>query len=175
MASQETLDIGEFTAHLRNTVLPMGLNIDDIRIYGSKIRLIHPPFSAAMSQPGKLEVFVSSGSLAAFLEKLGPAGLRDFRVEAADDRIVVRAVKVVLIPIASTAVARLRIHEGRQLFIELDSVEVAGGAPLKNLVQGQLDQINPVLDVAQLPFVKARLTGVTMDRGGIVVTGEVEA
>lgn len=174
VAAQDSLDIAEFTAHLRNVTLPMGLIIDDIRIYGQGIHLDREPFAAKLAQPGRLEVFVSEAQLARFLEKLRPAGLRDFRVVATDGMLTVHAIKDLILPIPAVAVARLRIQDERQLFVDLESVQIAGATSLKHMVQNQLDQINPILDAADLPMVRARLTQIVTDNGGVIVTGEVE-
>jgi hypothetical protein len=170
----ETLDVGEFTAHLRNLVLPMGLRVDDVRLYGKGLHLERTPFAARLEAPGTLEVFVGEASLAAFLEAQAPAGLKDFQVEARDGKLHIRAVKTVIVAIPATAVCRLRIEDGRRLFVELESVEVAGGASIKTLVQNQLDRINPIVDAADLPLVRATLNEVKVDRGGVILTGQVE-
>jgi hypothetical protein len=175
VAAPETLDIAEFTAHLRGVLLPIGLRLDDIRIYGRDLHLVHPPFSAEMPAPGRLEAIVHETSLAAFLEAQSPAGLKDFRVEARDGKLVIRAVKVVIVSIPATAICRLRIEDGQRLFVDLESVEVGGGASIKTLVQNQLDRINPIIDAKQLPMVKANLTGVTVENGAVIVSGEVTA
>ncbi|MGV3618269.1 MAG: DUF2993 domain-containing protein [Fimbriimonas sp.] len=174
MPSNDTLDVGEFTAHLREIVLPMGLRVDDVRIHGVGLHLERTPFSARLQAPGRLEVFVSEASLAAFLEAQAPAGLRDFKVEARDGKLYVKAVKTVIVAIPATAVCALRIEDRRRLMVDLESVEVAGGTSIKTLVQNQLDRINPIVDAADLPMVQATLDEVRMERGGVILTGQVQ-
>ena len=174
MPHNETLDIGEFTAQLRNLMLPMGLRVDDVRLYGKGLHLVREPFSAKLESAGQLEVFVSEASLAMFLEAQAPAGLKDFRVEARDGKLYVRAVKTVIVAFPANAVCTLRIENGRQLFVDLESVEVAGGASIKTLVQNQLDKINPIVDAADLPMVQARIDGLKVEAGGITLTGQVQ-
>lgn len=170
----ETLDIGEFTAHLRSIVLPLGLRVDDVRIYGKALHLEQEPFSATLPEPGKLEVFVSETSLAEFLERQSPAGLKNFRVEARDGKLFVNAVKTIIVSIPATAVCRLKIVNQRQLFVELESVEVGGGASIRTLVQNQLDAINPIVDIADIPMVRASLDEIRMENGGVILVGRVE-
>lgn len=175
MPHQDTLDVAEFSAHLKGVTLPLGLIVDDVRIAGQGIHLEREPFVAKLSAPGRLEVFVSVTALAKFLEAQAPAGLKDFRVEGKDGKLVVRASKTVIVPIPATAVCALRIENGRQLFVELESVEVAGGASIRNLVQNQLDRINPLVDAADLPMVKATLDQVRIEPNGVILSGSVEA
>jgi hypothetical protein len=171
--SNETLDVGEFTAHLRDIVLPMGLRVDDVRLYGRGLHLVREPFSAQLPTPGKLEVFVSEASLAEFLERQAPAGLKDFKVEARDGKLYVKAVKTMIVAIPATAVCTLRVEDKKRLMVELESVEVAGGTSIKTLVQNQLDRINPIVDADDLPMVKATIEEVRMERNGVILTGQV--
>jgi hypothetical protein len=117
---------------------------------------------------------VSEASLAAFLEAQAPAGLRDFKVEARDGKLYVKAVKTVIVAIPATAVCALRIEDRRRLMVELESVEVAGGTSIKTLVQNQLDRINPIVDAADLPMVQATLDEVRMEGGGVILIGQVQ-
>jgi len=150
----------------------MGLNVDDVRLAGRGLRLQRKPFEAQVSEPGDLEVFVSEGSLADFLNRLAPAGLTNFSIDARDGKLHVRATKVVLLPIPATAVCTLRVVNQQQLFVDLESVEVAGGASIKTLIQSQLDRINPLVDAADLPL-QAKIDRVTVENGGVVLRGTV--
>lgn len=151
----------------------MGLRVDDVRLYGRGLHLVREPFAAQLQSPGKLEVFVSETSLAEFLERQAPAGLKDFKVEARDGKLFVKAVKTMIVAIPATAVCALRVEEGKRLMVDLESVEVAGGASIKTLVQNQLDRINPIVDAADLPMVNATIEEVRMENGGVILTGQV--
>lgn len=172
--SNDTLDVGEFTAHLRDLILPMGLRVDDVRLYGRGLHLEREPFSARLQAPGKLEVFVSEASLAEFLERQAPAGLKDFRVEARDGKLYIKANKTMIVSIPANAVCSLRVEDRRRLMVDLESVEVAGGTSIKTLVQNQLDKINPIVDTADLPMVRGTIDEVKMERGGVILLGQVE-
>jgi hypothetical protein len=172
VSKKETLDVGEFTAHLRNVKLPMGLLVDDVRLAGSGLHLQHDPFVAKVVEPGQLEVFVSEASLADFLNVQAPAGLRNFQVEARDGKLFVLAVKTVIVDLKASAVCTLRIVDQSKLMVDIESVDV-GGAGVKNLIQSQMDRLNPVLDVADFP-VKAKLLSVGVERNGVILFGTVE-
>lgn len=167
----DKLDVGEFSIHLRNVVLPMGLTVDDVRLAGRGLHLEKKPFVARIPEPGQMEVFVSQESLAKFLDAQAPAGLRNFSVQARDGKLFVNAVKTVLVDLKASAVCTLRIADGTKLMVDLQSVDVAG-AGIKTLLQSQLDKLNPVLDAADFP-IDATLNSVTIDRGGVVLLGQV--
>lgn len=170
--SQETLDVGEFTVHLRSVLLPMGLRVDDVRLAGKGLHLERDPFAIAVPEPGQLEVFVSEESLAQFLERQAPAGLKNFRIQAKDGKLHVQAVKTVIVDLKASAVCSLRVDDKTKLVVVLDSVDVAG-AGVKNLIQSQLDKINPIFDLASLP-VQGTVDTVTVGNGGVVLFGSIQ-
>lgn len=171
MPHEEKIDVGEFTAHLRNVSLPMGLKVDDVRLAGRGLHLERDPFVIEIPEPGKLEVFVSDASLAAFLEKQAPAGLRNFKIEAKDGRLHVNAVKTVIVDLKASAVCSLEIRDRQKMYVVLESVDVAGKG-VKNLIQSQLDKINPVFDLADFPF-DGTLESITIDQGGVILFGKI--
>ena len=171
MPIEQKIDVDEFTVHLRNVSLPMGLRVDDVRLAGRGLHLEKEPFVISVPEPGRLEVFVSDASLAAFLEGQAPAGLKNFKIQARDGLLHVQAVKTVLVDLKANAVCSLRIEERRKLMVVLESVDVAG-AGVKNLIQSQLDKVNPIFDVAEFP-IKATLESVTVDDGGVILLGTV--
>ncbi len=168
----ETLEVGGLEAHLKGVVLPMGLRLDTLDLWGEGLRLQKTPFHIAATQPGRLEATVSESALAAFLESQSPGGLRNFVVRVGDERVHIQATKTMFIEVRANAVCRLRIDEGKRLFVDLESVEAMGMNPTA-LVQGQLDRINPVLDVRDLP-VAAHLTSVQATGGKVLLKGTVD-
>jgi len=171
VAIDEKLDIGEFTVHLRNIRLPMGLVVDDVRLAGTRLHLERTPFAATCPEPGTLEVFVSAASLAAFLERQAPAGLKKFQVEARDGKLFIQAVKAVIVELKASAVCHLEMVGGTQLMVILESVDMAG-AGIKNLIQAQLDKINPIIDTADLP-IPATIQSILIEQGGIILRGQI--
>ena len=147
----------------------MGLTVAEIRLSISDVTVFTGPFSFASDQVGTFEAMVTEGDLAAFLESKQPAGLKKFKVKAADGKLHIDAVKSMIIDVPAKAVCTLRIEAGTQMFVDLESVEISGvGA--KNLVQSQLDQINPVLDISEFP-IKAMLQYVSTSDGAVVLKG----
>jgi hypothetical protein len=167
----ERLEVATLDAELGGVVLPMGLRLDRATIRGRGLHLNKDPFSIELGQPGELEVRVKEDALAEFLEQKAPAGLRDFEVQLREGRIYVKASIRMILEVRGLAICRLKIEEGRRLLVELESVDVMGvGA--KNLLQAQLDQVNPVLDTDDLPL-RATLTSVDVEEGEVVLRGEV--
>jgi len=71
----------------------------------------------------------------------------------------------------ASAICTLRIQEGEALYVDLESVDVLGvGA--KNLVQNQLDKINPVIRMSDLP-IEAALTDWVIEDGKLILEGDV--
>ncbi len=169
--SVDTVDVEEFSAHFRNLRLPMGLNVDDVRISGRSLRLQSDPFSVEAPEAGILEVFVSEASLAAFLDEKAPAGLKRFSVSGRNGKLHVHAVKKVIVDLQATAVCTLRLEQNRKLFVQIETVDVAG-AGIKHLIEAQLEKINPVIDVADFPL-PATLESVAVEQGGIVLRGRI--
>ncbi len=166
-----SISVGDFTAHLENLTLPMGLTLARMDLKGSGLDWQKEPFSIQLASPGTFEAHLKDEELTSFLEKQAPGGLKSFKVQAKDGKLFVDAVKSLIFDVPAKAVCTLRIVDGRQLFVDLESVEILG-AGAKNLVQAQLDKINPVLDVDTFP-VDAVLSKVTAADGVVKVEGTV--
>jgi hypothetical protein len=172
VADDKTLDVGHVAARLLAVALPMGLVLDEVIIEGEGLHIEKHPFSVSLSQPGSLLVRVGAASLAAFLEIKAPGGLSGFQVGIANGEITVNARATIIITLNVGAVCKLRIEDESRLFVDLVRVESIGGTGAHNLVQRQLDSINPVMDVADLPLA-ARLETVEMENEWIVLRGTV--
>jgi hypothetical protein len=147
----------------------MGLTVSLIKLAVNNITLYGKPFSFASDQVGSFQATVTESDLAAFLESRAPVGLKKFKIRAADGKLYIDAVKTMIIEVPAKAVCTLRIQGGTQMFVDIESVEISGvGA--KNLVQSQLDQINPVLDVTEFP-IKANLQTVESANGVLILKG----
>lgn len=166
------LEVGSFDINLRGLVLPMGLRIESVKITGFDLRCTYSPVSVVAEEPGELQVFVSEKDLTEFLSTMSSAGLKNVSVEARDGALHIRAVKTMLIDMKAYAVCSLRIVEGKRLFVDLESVEIMGVGP-KQLIQNQLDKINPVVDADDFP-IPATMDTVEITRGGILLRGRVE-
>jgi hypothetical protein len=151
MDSSSKVDVAGFSAQLNRLKLPMGLTVDVVRISGNSASLTTDPVEFSLEDWGAIEAEVAAADLADFLTTQAPSSLKDFDVAIANGFIDVTATAKVIVELRATAKCYLSIRGGgKQLFVELDSVD--GLAMAKGMIQGQLDQINPVLDAAQLPL-----------------------
>lgn len=149
MSELNAIDASSLNSEIGGLILPIGLRIDQIRIQTAAIRLEFQPFRIALSEPGKVEATITESDLQTYLNVKAPGGLKDFEVLMADEKIAVTATAKVVFEIRATALCRLEILDGTKLNIVLESVSV----PIAhNIVQNQLAQINPVLDISELPI-----------------------
>lgn len=170
--NSQSLDVASFDASLKGVILPIGLKLDQVTLRGNGLHLENDPFRASVTKPGDMVVTVTQESLAEFLNQQSPAGLRNFQVTAQNGKLIVQASKTILFEVRATALCTLRIVDGSQLFVDLESVDVMGGGSLTNMVRSQLDALNPILDAKDLP-VKAVLNTVDIDAGQVVLRGKV--
>jgi hypothetical protein len=163
-----SLDIGALEVVLQDVALPMGLVVNAVTLNAASVHLEQDPFKIDLPQPGNLMALILAPNLAAFLNKEAPGGLRDFKVELKEGKIFIQASLMIM---KASAVCTLRIVDRTKLFVELESVDVMGvGA--KNMVQSQLEKINPVIDAGQLP-VPAELTHFDIADGKLILFGNI--
>jgi len=161
--------VGKFGASFDQLTLPMGLMVDHVLIEGAEATIQSDPFQIRLKEPGTIEAHVSERNLAAFLNKEAPGGLRDFEISIRDGKLFVNATAKMIFDIKAEAVCTLRLVDGTQLFVDLESVEMFGvGA--KSLVEQQLAKINPVLNAADFPL-KVVLTSVEATDGEVILRG----
>ena len=158
-------------AAFKRLTLPMGLTLDEVRISGLGAEASKDPFRIALEEPAQLEAELRQEDVQSFLTRTAPGGLQGFNVRMSEGKIFIEARMTVLIPVPVSAVCTLRIDEGKRLFVDLESVNVLGGAP-KTLVQKQLDAINPVFDMSTLP-VEGELTSVEVADGRALLKGTI--
>jgi hypothetical protein len=169
--SNHRVEVGPFSFVFQQLRLPMGLNVARVDVQGTGATIDAKPFTLVLDRPGRMEAHVLERDLSEFLEVQAPGGLHGFDVRAEEGKLKVRAKKTLLVDLKIDAVATLRIVDGRQLWIDVESVDVMG-AGAKNLVQSQLAKINPVIDAADFP-VDATLTMVEVGNGEVVLYGTV--
>ena len=161
--------IGGFEARFYNVKTPMGLVITEARVKGVNAVISTDPVKVEMLKPGEFEAFIDEKALTVFLDEQAPGGLRDFEIELKEGKLFVKASLVVIVPMRASAVCTLRIVDGKQVFVDVESVDVMGvGA--KGLVEGHLSKVNPVLDVADLPL-KVELSSIAVEDAKVVVKG----
>lgn len=169
MASE--VKVGSIEAVFRSLQLPVGITIDEVAVIGADAIVSENPFGIELDQPGKVLARLGEKSLSDFLDGQAPGGLRDFRVELVGGFVHIRATAVVLIAVPVQAVCTLRIHEGRQLFADLESVNVLGmGA--RSMVEAQLEKINPIVDAKDIPL-DMEFVRVTVEQGFVELEGRI--
>jgi len=149
----------------------MGLNVDSVKLVIDKLHIESEPFSASVPHPGKLDVFVSHESLATFLNHKAPGGFRNFQVHSDGGQLIVSATMKMILEVKATATCTLRIAKGEQLFVDLQHVSIMG-AGATQLVQSQLEKMNPVLDMCEFP-IPAKIESVHIEAQGIRLHGHV--
>ena len=169
MDSAATVTLGSFTSCFSRVTLPMGLTVDEIQIEGLDGRIQTSPFEVELERPAKVQGHVAALDLSDFLNAKAPGGVKDFAISIREGKLYIEATARVLVEVRAKVMCTLRIHEGTQLFVDLESVDVMGlGA--KGMVQSQLDQINPVLDTSDLPL-NVHLERVVADHDRITLFG----
>lgn len=154
---------------LNSVHLPFGLIVERIHVRGNSFHLDPRPLKIELDEPARFEAAVTDLALQAFLEGKKPGGLRDFYVQLTDGQVHVHATGRVLIEVRAAVICQLEIVERKQVFIRLLKVELLGVAA-KKLIQKQLDEINPILDVSDLP-VDIELERAEVANGRVVLFG----
>jgi hypothetical protein len=172
VAEHKSIDVGQLAARLVAVELPMGLTLDEVIIQGEGLHLEKSPFRITLPEPGSLEVRISGDSLAAFLNEKAPGGLSGFKVRLEDGQIHVEAKATMIISMTVGAVSELRIEDESKIFVDLVRVESIGGTGIHNIVQRQLDSINPVIDAKDLP-VAATFNSVKIEDNWLVIRGTI--
>ncbi len=173
MSDTPLVTVGEFEAVFRNILLPFGLMVDAVKISGRQSTVTKHPFQVNFEKPGRALATVSAINLAAFLNRKAPGGLHDFEVKLDGGKLLISASVKVVVDVPASAVCTLEIRDGKQMWVNLDKVEVLGvGA--RRLVERQLARLNPVLDAEELPF-KMELESVTVSEGELILVGNITA
>lgn len=147
--------------------LPNGLTLDRIEVETGEADGTYPPLALNLSKPLDFKVWVSAENIADFMDKKGIGGLKDIKVVCTDGHVSVEATAKVIVEIRATAVCTLRIVNGTQLFVDLESVSV----PIaRNVIEGQLAKSNPILDLAEFGF-QLQMTSVEVENGAVQVQG----
>jgi hypothetical protein len=172
VAHKKPVDVGHLAARLLSLKLPMGLVLDEVIIQGSDLQIGRDPFKVEMPEVGSLEVRLSEKSLADFLNQRAPGGLSGFEVKFAAGQIHVRAKASMIISLSVGAVCSLRIEDETNLIVDLVRMESIGGTGAHNLVQKQLDSINPIVRAKDFP-VDVTFSSVEIGDQWLVLNGTI--
>jgi hypothetical protein len=167
----QSIAIGRLEATFSEVDLPIGLRVDSVRVTGSSLEVFKDPLRATVPAPGKVEIVISEQSVTEMLSKASPAGLKNMRVRFTEGKMRFDAVKTVLVDLKVSGVCQLHIVDESNVFVQLESVEVMG-ADIRQLVQSQIEKINPILQTSMFPF-PVSLRKIEMNDGRLSVWGEV--
>jgi hypothetical protein len=151
--------------------LPMGLIIDEFELTAEGGKFDSESNTFGTAKPAQVFVRISEASLTQFLVEQMPPPLRDPCAIFQGDSIAVTASARVIVDITATAICKMRVHEGKELYIDLISVDKPG--PVHGLVEKQLEKLNPVFKTSDLPVPTTLLSAKVID-GYLVAQGEVD-
>lgn len=163
-ASFESLDLT-----VRRVLTPAGLVVDSIEIDAQDASYDSSRQKLALNKPAAFRGVVLQEDLAQFVRDKTPEGIEIDSIRLFPGKIVVEAAVTMIIRVGGTAECSLQIEGGKRLLVRADSVDVMGGS-MRSLVQKQLDSMNPLLDVSELPF-DVELASVEIEAGRIALGG----
>jgi hypothetical protein len=171
MAKHSSVRVGFVHTQLEDVLLPIGLVLASVKIEGQDIKMESHPISVAMPHKAHFHASLRTKDLANFLNQKSPAGLKGFNVTSSGGHIYVDAVKTILVDVPVKAVCKLKIHERKQIFVDVVSVDVMGSGAT-NFLQSQIEKINPVLDADDFP-VDAEFDEIEIEEGEVIVKGRM--
>ncbi|MBS1714884.1 MAG: hypothetical protein JST30_11175 [Armatimonadetes bacterium] len=166
----DDLKLESLAARAESVTLPNGLVLDEVVLTSARAAATMKPFGLTLDEPGKFEVTVSDGSLAAFLEGQAPAGVSRFSVRSEAGTIKIEASAKAAFGARVAAVCRLRIENGRRLYVDLESVSLPFA---HGLIEQQIAKINPIIDVEEFPGTFC-LKGVDAQDGAVRLVGTLD-
>jgi len=166
----DDLKLESLAARAESVKLPNGLVLDEVVITSGPAQAAVKPFALRLDRPGSFEVTVTDQNLAEFLESQAPAGVSKFAVQSEGGAIKIEASAKAALGARVAAVCRLRVEEGRKLFVDLESVSLPFA---HGLIEQQIAKINPIMDVEEFPGT-FHLTAVTADGGGVRLQGTID-
>ena len=169
----KSVSIQSAAAIFHNVAFDFGLVVDELELRTGQSDVDIDPFALGLRQPATAVATVTQASIAKVLAARSPDNIRDFEARVDAGQIHVTAKAVVLLPIPVNATCHLEIVGGKQVFVRLDSVEVLGGGA-KSLVEAQIEKVNPLFDVSDLPM-EVLLTKVEAENGKVVLHAEVRS
>lgn len=171
MSSQTAWNIGaeQVALKVKRLDTPTGLAVAQVEVESGAVAFDEATRKVTLARPGTFTAVVEEADLSAFVKSKAPEGVEIDAVRLKPGGIVVEATVWFVISVSGEAECSLRIEEEQRLMVDVESVSVLGGS-LRNMVQKQIDAMNPVLDTSDLP-VDVRLQAVTIEKGRIVLSG----
>lgn len=130
--------------------LPNGLNIDEATFVLPALTYDAKAQHLVSEGESHAKFRLSEASILELLKTKLPGQISNPQVRLADNMVSVTVSVQVLITIDVTARCKLRIQDGKELWVDLIDVDKPG--PVYSIVEAQLSQINPVFSADTLPF-----------------------
>ncbi|HLP00008.1 MAG TPA: hypothetical protein VK171_15535 [Fimbriimonas sp.] len=147
---EDLIQIGGIEATIKWLMTPIGLLIDEVRVTGGSHK-IDPDAIKSTEFDLDFEATIFQKSIEVYLNKLEPAGLKDFVVNVKEDGLHIQATKTVILPIAAKVHAKLLLTDNQSISVQVLNAE-AMGAGLKNMVASQIEQHNPIVTADLFPM-----------------------
>ncbi|MFQ3587969.1 MAG: LmeA family phospholipid-binding protein [Fimbriimonadaceae bacterium] len=168
---QNDVSVERLHIELGRMVLPVGLVLDSVRVDAGSARLATDPVSLVLDHPARYQTAISEASVVEFVAPRLPDNLREATLSLLPGEILVTGKFRLLVEIPFRASLALVVVEQRQLRLDVRSIDVLGTGPAQ-MVQKRLDAINPVFDVADVPF-PMTIEEALVDSGVLVLRGEL--
>ena len=163
--------IGKLNASFENVKLDIGLVISEFSISSNSSSAKIDPFELELPTPGEMKAIVTERAIADFLEHKAPGGLKEVDIKAHEGKIHLTGKITLVVNINVDATATLEIVNGKELHVKLLALDALGGKAT-TIVESQLAQINPILDVKDIPL-DVMFTRVVIEDGLVTVFGQV--
>lgn len=125
--------------------------IAEAEVKSEGIEISMKPLLVTKGMKASIRAVIRADDLREHLERTKPGGLAAFNVTMEADEITVTGVTKLLIPVQVGARGRLVFSNARLEFVP-ERAEVAGVPAPEGMVREQLDKINPILDLSELPL-----------------------
>lgn len=163
-------ELGSLELRLKQLTLSIGLVLDEVLITGKGARVSVDPFAVHLDEPGRAIVRISKESIESYLESMNPGGASGFSVRAEGGRLYIQAVAKILVEIRLNLLCSLESDGGKRLDLVIEEGDPVAA---KKMIEGQLDKINPILDLSDLPF-DLTIEEIVIDDGWVVLRGSVQ-
>ncbi len=169
----KSLKIGSLKISLQEIELDFGLNISTFEITSNSGSAKLDPFHLQLSEPGKFNAKVTATAVQNLLAAKSPKNIQGFKVKIVEGQVLIDATANIIVSIPVKAVCTLEIVDKKQLFVRLQGVDMMGGKAT-NIIQSQIDKINPILDAKDLPL-DVEITEVILENDLINLFGIVNS
>jgi hypothetical protein len=149
-------------------MLDTGLLIDTVRLTGGGMTYDAETTRLSLPVAASLTAQISSASVAKFVAANPQDEIKDLDVLLGEGRVIVRCKIQRVVSVNVQATGELVAVDGTKVEFRPTEVRAAGFGLPGGLVEGVLEQINPLVDLSDLPF-PVNITGIRIDPAGITI------